>query len=88
MRQFYPWCGLAEKQISHQKGVVTSKCPTSYTDAAVSMGKYYYQKCRSLLVSVEQSEVFRGIQIHEANGQVPPTPPASKIFGQVINSDR
>ena len=44
-----------EKQISHQKGVVASKYPTAYTNAAVSIGKYYYQKGRSLLVSVEQS---------------------------------
>ena len=43
------------KQISHQKGVVASKYPTAYTNAAVSIGKYYYQKGRSLLVSVEQS---------------------------------
>ena len=77
-----------EKQISHQKGVISSKCPTAYTDAAVSIGKYHYQKGRLLLVSVEQSYVFWSIQIHDADGQVPPTPPTSKIFGVVINSDR
>ena len=77
-----------EEQISHQKGVIASKCPTSYTDAAVSMGKYCYQKGRSLLVSVEQFYLFRSIQIHDADSQVPPTPPTSKIFGVVTNSDR
>ena len=46
----------------------TSKCPTAYTDAAVSIGKYHYQKGRSLLVSVEQFYLFRSIQIHDADG--------------------
>ena len=77
-----------EKQISHQKGVIASKCPTAYTNAAVSIGKYYYQNGRSLLVSVEQFYLFRRIQIHDADSQVPPTPPTSNTFRVVIiNSD-
>ena len=76
-----------EEQISYQKGVIAAtSTTTAYTNAADSIGKYYYQKGRSLLVSVEQFYLFRSIQMMD--GQVPPTPPTSKIFGVVINSDR
>ena len=59
---------VGSKSLIKQEANLSSKCPTSYTDAAVSMGKYCYQKGRSLLVSVEQFYLFRSIQIHDADG--------------------